>query len=83
MRVLAVGVDASSGRLRLPPSARREKEKNACRPPQPTLPAIRKAVVAALAALRPTSARTAAGKSEDRSIKSAKVVLGRGDHLAI
>jgi hypothetical protein len=44
-------------------------------PPQPTLPAIRKAVVAALARAPPTDARTAAGKSVDHSLESAKVVL--------
>jgi hypothetical protein len=50
-------------------------------PPQPTLPAIRKAVVVALARAPHTDAHTAAAKSVDHSIESATVVLKR--HLGL
>ena len=70
-------------RLRLPPASsprRRERGKKefSAGLPQPTLPAIRKAVVVALAPAPPTDVHTTVDKYADRSLESAKVVLNPG-----
>src|ERR1700690_2484350 len=49
-------------------------------PPKPTLPAIRRAVLAILAPPRPIDALTAREPSVERSNESAKVVLGLTPH---